>query len=160
MQGTVGARSFFGGWQKGGFPKRVVLPDVPPERKPERGYIRMFPRNENRNESTFACSPGTKTGTRAQAPTPPFYETALLSPSEFLHLMIWRQRRCTWGLLLTVRTEHQSACSQLRDLALAPMWLPGRHSQHHRLSPVSWKDLHCNAMECLRTGSLRIRRRR
>ena len=32
----------------------------PPERKPERGYIRVFPRNENRNEGTFACSPGTK----------------------------------------------------------------------------------------------------
>ena len=26
--------------------KRVVLADVPPERKPERGYIQMFPRNE------------------------------------------------------------------------------------------------------------------
>ena len=26
--------------------------DVPPERKPERGYICMFPRNENRNEGT------------------------------------------------------------------------------------------------------------
>ena len=48
--------------------KRVVLADVPPERKPdrgyvrmfprnkksERGYVRMFPRNENRNECTFA----------------------------------------------------------------------------------------------------------
>ena len=52
----------------GWFPKRVVLADVPPERKPERGYIqmfppertpergyvRMFPRNENRNKGTFA----------------------------------------------------------------------------------------------------------
>ena len=28
------------------------------------------------------CSPGTKTGTRARSPKPPFYETALLSPSE------------------------------------------------------------------------------
>ena len=48
--------------------KRVVLADIPPERKPERGYVRMFlwneepergyvrmfPRNENRNEGTFA----------------------------------------------------------------------------------------------------------
>ena len=34
--------------------------DVPPERKPEQGYVHMFPRNENRNEGTFACSPGTK----------------------------------------------------------------------------------------------------
>ena len=28
------------------------------------------------------CSPGTKTGTRVRSPKPPFYETALLSPSE------------------------------------------------------------------------------
>ena len=62
--------------------KRVALADVPPERKPERGYIRMFP--------------GTKTGTRVRLHAPPperkpergyvrqnhFYETALLSPSE------------------------------------------------------------------------------
>ena len=58
--------------------KRVVLADVPPERKPERGYVRMFPRNENRNEGTFACS----AGTRVHSPKPPFYETALLSPSD------------------------------------------------------------------------------
>ena len=52
---------------KGWFPKGWFLADVPPERKPERGYvrmfprnekpergyIRMFPRNENRNEGTF-----------------------------------------------------------------------------------------------------------
>ena len=30
-----------------------VRSDVPPEWKPERGYVRMFPRNENRNEGTF-----------------------------------------------------------------------------------------------------------
>ena len=34
--------------------QRVVLADVPPERKPERGYIRMLGRNENRNEGAFA----------------------------------------------------------------------------------------------------------
>ena len=46
---------FFGGSQKGGFQK-----------------------------SGFGgCSPGTKTGTRVRSPKPPFYETALLSPSEF-----------------------------------------------------------------------------
>ena len=54
--------------------KRVVLADVPPERK--------LPRNEDRNEGTFACSPGTKTGTRVRSPKPPFYETSLLSPSD------------------------------------------------------------------------------
>ena len=53
--------------------KRVVSKKFPPERKPKRGYIRMFPRNENRNEGTFACSPGTKTGTRARSPKQPFY---------------------------------------------------------------------------------------
>ena len=31
-----------------------VRSDVPPERKPEGGDIRMFPRNENQNEGTFA----------------------------------------------------------------------------------------------------------
>ena len=40
--------------------KRVVLADVPPERKPEGGYIWMFPRNEKRNEGTFGCSPERK----------------------------------------------------------------------------------------------------
>ena len=72
------ARGFTEGW----FSKRVVLADVPSERKPERGYIQMCPQNQNRNEGTFACSPGTKTGTRAHSPKPPFYETALLSPGD------------------------------------------------------------------------------
>ena len=27
----------------------------------------MFPRNENRNEGTFGCSPGTKAGTRVRS---------------------------------------------------------------------------------------------
>ena len=36
------------------------------------GYIRMFPGNEDRNEGRFACSLGTKTGTRAHLPKPPF----------------------------------------------------------------------------------------
>ena len=49
-------------WEtKGWFSKRMVLEDVLGERKPERGCIRgcirMLPRNENRNEGTFACSP-------------------------------------------------------------------------------------------------------
>ena len=34
------SNAFFGGSQKGGF-KRVVLADVPLERKPERGYVRQ-----------------------------------------------------------------------------------------------------------------------
>ena len=44
----------------------------PRNEKPERGHVRMFL--------------GTKTGTRARSPKPPFYETALLSPSE---KMLW-----------------------------------------------------------------------
>ena len=44
----------------------------------------MSPRNENRNEGTFVCSPGTRIGTRVRSPKPPFYETAfkVLSPGE------------------------------------------------------------------------------
>ena len=33
----------------------------------KRWFWRMFPRNENRNEGTFGCSPGTKTGTRVRS---------------------------------------------------------------------------------------------
>ena len=80
---------------KGWLSKRVVLADVPPERKPERGYIRMFPHNENRSKGTFACSLGTKTGTRVHSPKPPFYETALLSlnhPKNLLRLILGDNR--------------------------------------------------------------------
>ena len=38
---------------------------VPPERKPQQGYVRMVLQNENRNEGTFAKTT--------------LYETALLS---------------------------------------------------------------------------------
>ena len=51
-----GASTAFWCWQKGGFQKG--------------GFGR--------------CSPGTKTRTRVRSPKPPFYETALLSPSEKL----------------------------------------------------------------------------
>ena len=33
-------------------------------------FWRMFARNENRNEGTFGCSPGTKTGTRVHSHVP------------------------------------------------------------------------------------------
>ena len=63
-----------GGTQKGGFAGTRVHSDVPPERKPERGYIRMFPRNENRNEGTFA-------------------KTALLRNRPFIsQLILWTSR--------------------------------------------------------------------
>ena len=62
----------------------------------------MFPRNENRNEGTFGCSPGTNAGARVHSHVPrerkpergyirqkpPFYETALYLPvnqSIYLH---------------------------------------------------------------------------
>ena len=79
------SNSFFGGGggvAKRVVSKRVVLADVPPERKPELGYIRMFPQDENRKEGTFRCSPGTKTGTRVHSPKLHFYEAAVLSPRE------------------------------------------------------------------------------
>ena len=53
----------------------------------------MFPRNETRNEGTFACSTGTKTGTRVHSPEAPFCETALLSPSDQpQHACVFRTR--------------------------------------------------------------------
>ena len=106
--------------------------------KPERGYIRMFPRNENRNEGTFACSPGTKTGTRVRSPKPPFYETALVSPSDkrapcrcncksskvqvlmLMHLMF-----CYRKVLVVSAVEGESAlhvCAG-QDLKLQPFFL-------------------------------------
>ena len=74
---------------------------------PKGWFWRMFPRNENRNEGTFgcspgtknrnegtfACSPGTKTGTRAHSPKPPFHEAALLSPGDKCP-MSWRFSLC------------------------------------------------------------------
>ena len=80
---------------------------------PKGWFWRMFPRNENRNEGTFGCSPGTKTGTRVRLPKPPFYETALLSPGDFsahfdpffLKMMQAKEgnkgRGPKWGLLCT-----------------------------------------------------------
>ena len=56
---------FFGGWQRAVFQKGG-LADVAPEQKPERGYIRMFPRNE--------------TGTGVRSPKPPFYEPPFCLP--------------------------------------------------------------------------------
>ena len=46
----------FGGCSPGTKTLTRVHSDVPPERNfvGQRGYVRMFPRNENRNESTFA----------------------------------------------------------------------------------------------------------
>ena len=70
------------GFDKRVLSKRVVLADVPRNENRNEGTFGMFPRNENQNEGTFAVPPGTKTGTRARSPKLPFYETALLSPSD------------------------------------------------------------------------------
>ena len=108
--------STFRGLIKGWFSKRVVLADVPPERKPERGYIRMFLWNENRNEGTFACSPGTKTGTRAYSPKPPFSETALLSSSEHRYLFeFWCSNSDCWvPVTECCRLSHKFTASSSR----------------------------------------------
>ena len=63
------ARGWFSkGWLCGCYPGTKtgtrVHSHVPPERKLERGYVRMFP-------------PERKAGTRVHSPKPPFYETTL-----------------------------------------------------------------------------------
>ena len=96
------------------------MANLHPERKPERGYIRMFPRNKNRNEGTFACSPGMKTGTRVHSPKPPFYATALLSPSD-----LWPFVNNAMEFLITYRQK----CRRLwwryfcHLLPAVPSWL-------------------------------------
>ena len=69
--------------------KRVVLANVPLQRKPERGYIWMFPQTEMEpgNVRMFPWNENTEWG--ARLPKPPFYETALLSPNKRLPDMIW-----------------------------------------------------------------------
>ena len=87
-----------------------------PTRKPERVYIRMFPRNENRNEGTFACSPGTKTRTRVHSPKPPFYETALLSPGE-----ISASKHASGGHVISVPfADNESLCGFGKALLQRP----------------------------------------
>ena len=43
----------FGGCSPGTKTGTRAHSDVPPEGKPEQGYVRMFPRNENQNEGTL-----------------------------------------------------------------------------------------------------------
>ena len=64
-------------FQKGSITNRTIFKVVfvcrrnPEGWFPKRWFWRMFPRNENRNEGTFGCSPGTKTGTRVRSHVPP-----------------------------------------------------------------------------------------
>ena len=68
--------------QKGGSPKGWFWRMFPRNENRNEGTFGCSPGTQNRNEGTFGCSPGTKTGTRVHSPKPPFYETALLSPGE------------------------------------------------------------------------------
>ena len=72
------------GVTKGWFSKRVVLADVPPERKPEQGYIRMFPRIETGTRVRSHVLPERKPerGHIEHSQKPPFYETVLLSSGD------------------------------------------------------------------------------
>ena len=51
---VVFQKSGFGGCSPGTKTGTRVHSDVAPERKPEQRFVRMFPRNENRNKGTFA----------------------------------------------------------------------------------------------------------
>ena len=51
--------------------QRVVLADVPPERKRTEGTFRCSHGTKTGNEGTFACSPERQTRTRAHSPKPP-----------------------------------------------------------------------------------------
>ena len=55
--GSLGPEDLPKGW----FSKGVVLADVPPERKPERGYIRIFPQNENSSGASWGAPDGVAT---------------------------------------------------------------------------------------------------
>ena len=105
---SPGVSTVFGGRPKGWFSKRVLLADVPPERKPEQGYIRMFPQNEKPERGHVRMFPRTKAGKR---------ETARLSPSEFYACSCCRldgsYPQTLWGQMLTERrTEGEPESSE------------------------------------------------
>ena len=79
----------------------------------------MFPRNENRNEGTFACSPRTKNGTRVHSPKPPFYETALSSAS------FWKAQRVEKNIL-KISVSELCACRMFCDRGLVSLSIRGK----------------------------------
>ena len=81
----------------------------------------MFPQNENRNEGTFACSPGTKTGTRVHSPKPPFYETALVSPNEKPPQIFFVQSFSTTLQVMDVHTWNHGRLHQKVRVPVAPV---------------------------------------
>ena len=96
-----------------GVDKRVVFQGALPERKPERGYIRMFPQNDNRNEGTFACSPGTKNRNEGTFAKTTLLRNRPLSPSDIRSLGNRGQQK--WGPQLmsvsTMRGRYWSSVS-------------------------------------------------
>ena len=103
-------------------------------------FWRMFPRNENRNEGmfgcspgtknrnegTFGCSPGTKTGMRVLSPKPPFYETALSSPRDF-----WMGRDLNGGYVFYLWQANDAPMTQWAlILTQHRKWFEGRHVCH------------------------------
>ena len=87
-----------------------VHSDDPPERKPERGYIRMFPRNENRSEGMERKI--FETGTRAHSPKPPLITKPPFGPpvnQKALHLV---------PLMPTQRTPQHQKTLRSSQLAL------------------------------------------
>ena len=80
---TVSPRSFSRRNPKGWFPKGWFWRMFPRNENKNEGKFGCSPGTKNRNGGTFGCSPGTKTGTGVRSPNPPFYETALLSPGAF-----------------------------------------------------------------------------
>ena len=96
-----------------------------PGTKPERGYVHMFPRIENRNEGTFAKTP--------------FCETALLSPGEFLPLLIC----CCSGNQILTLTPNPRFLS--KDFCLQPglegKFLLRRTRSGQKLFPLQFPGL-------------------
>ena len=64
--------------------KRVVLVDVPPERKPERGYVRRFPRMKTGTRVQSDVPPEPER-LRVRSPKPPFYQ----KPPVYLPVTCW-----------------------------------------------------------------------
>ena len=58
------------------------------DESPERGYIRMFPRNETGTKVRSHVPPERKTGTRAHSPKPPCCETTLLCPLDSNRVLV------------------------------------------------------------------------
>ena len=100
-----------------------VHSDVPPKRKPERGYIRMFPRNENRNEGTFA-----KTTLLRNRP--------ILSPSNFYDKTLLLND-CIFPITSASKKENSDlGLARLVQLSARAFCKPT--AGHHKARPGCW----------------------